>query len=584
MTSDSAILGVMGTAPAKTAITYLRVSTADQATRGGREEGFSIPAQREANTRKAESLDAVVIEEFVDAGESGTSATKRPELQRMLSYVREHHVDYCIVHKLDRLARSRADDVSIHFALKQAGVTLVSTSENIDETPSGMLMHGIMSTIAEFYSRNLANEVTKGLVQKASVGGTVSRAPLGYKNVHVNDELGRVNRTVEIDTERAHLITWAFFRYSEGDPTLRTLLDELTARGLTTRATPKWPSKPLTITGLHKLLRNPYYKGEIRYRGVTYPGLHEPLVDPQTYQQVQDLLSAHNVAGTHQRTNQHYLRGSAYCGTCGSRLMLTTARNRWGTKYLYLVCSGRTRKITDCQRQAMSAEMVEELIEDEYRTVALSPSLRDSIEELVLEDFDALQAGSKTERKQMESQCIELGAQRQKLLDAHYAGAIPLDLLKAEQDRIAGQLTRIEDQLASFDANFEQARAVLADTLDLTRDCHTAYLEAGDSTRRLFNQAFFSKIYIDEDDETREQTVRVDYNEPFDSLLSRLIPASVHRNLDIKKTALRDIPIGGLNDTLSETDKVQGSHTDTLVEMRGLEPLTPCVQSRCSTS
>jgi len=34
------------TTPSKTAITYLRVSTADQANRGGREEGFSIPAQR----------------------------------------------------------------------------------------------------------------------------------------------------------------------------------------------------------------------------------------------------------------------------------------------------------------------------------------------------------------------------------------------------------------------------------------------------------------------------------------------------------------------------------------------------------
>ena len=115
---------------------------------------------------------------------------------------------------------------------------------------------------------------------------------------------------------------------------------------------------------------------------------------------------------------------------------------------------------------------------------------------------------------------------------------------------------------------------MLADTLDLTRDCHTAYLEADNSTRRLFNQAFFAKIYIDEDDETREQTVRVDYNEPFDSLLSRLIPASVHRNLDKKKTALRDIPMGGLNDTLSETAKVQGSHTDTLVGAVGLEPTT----------
>ncbi len=483
----------MGTTPTKTAITYLRVSTADQATRGGREEGFSIPAQREANTRKAASLDAVVVEEFVDAGESGTSATKRPELQRMLSYILEHHVDYCIVHKLDRLARSRADDVAIHFALKQAGVTLVSTSENIDETPSGMLMHGIMSSIAEFYSRNLANEVTKGLTQKASVGGTVSRAPLGYRNVHVIDELGRVNRTVEIDTERAHLITWTFFRYSEGDPTLRTLLDELTARGLTTRATPKWPSKPLTITGLHKLLRNPYYKGEIHYRGVTYPGLHEPLVDPQTWQQVQDLLSAHNLAGTHQRTNNHYLRGSVFCGSCGSRLMVTTAQNRWGSSYLYLVCSGRARKITDCQRQAMLVETIEELIEDEYHTIALSPALRDSIEELVLEDFDTLQAGSATERRQMESQCVELSAQRQKLLDAHYAGAIPLDLLKSEQDRIAVQLTHIEAQLASLDANFEQARSVLADTLDLTRDCHTAYLEANDNTRRLFNQALWPR-------------------------------------------------------------------------------------------
>jgi DNA invertase Pin-like site-specific DNA recombinase len=120
----------------KTAVTYLRVSTADQATRGGREEGFSIPAQREANTRKAASLGATIVEEFVDAGESATSA-KRPELQRMLAYVREHPVDYCIVHKLDRLARSRADDVAIHFALKQAGVTLVSTNENIDETPRG---------------------------------------------------------------------------------------------------------------------------------------------------------------------------------------------------------------------------------------------------------------------------------------------------------------------------------------------------------------------------------------------------------------------------------------------------------------
>jgi DNA invertase Pin-like site-specific DNA recombinase len=105
----------------------VRVATREQAERGGREEGFSIPAQREANLRKAESLDADVVDWFIDAGESAKTAD-RPQLQRMLAYVAENPVKYCIVHKLDRLARSRADDVAIHFALKQAGVTLVSTA------------------------------------------------------------------------------------------------------------------------------------------------------------------------------------------------------------------------------------------------------------------------------------------------------------------------------------------------------------------------------------------------------------------------------------------------------------------------
>ena len=140
------------------AVIYLRVSTKEQAEKGGEKEGFSIPAQREACTRKAVSLGAVVAEEFVDRGESARSA-KRPELQKMLAYVKENPVSFVIVHKIDRLARDRGDDVEISVALKAAGTTLVSCSENIDETPSGILLHGIMSSIAEFYSRNLANEV-----------------------------------------------------------------------------------------------------------------------------------------------------------------------------------------------------------------------------------------------------------------------------------------------------------------------------------------------------------------------------------------------------------------------------------------
>jgi len=59
-------------------------------------------------------------------------------------------------------------------------VTLVSASENIDATPAGRLMHGMLATFAEYYSNNLATEIKKGLHQKHQLGGTPFRTPVGY--------------------------------------------------------------------------------------------------------------------------------------------------------------------------------------------------------------------------------------------------------------------------------------------------------------------------------------------------------------------------------------------------------------------
>ena len=197
-----------------TALIYLRVSTREQAEKGGDTEGYSIPAQREACRRKATALGAEEIVEFVDAGESAKT-TERPALAKMLERVKAGGVTYVIVHKVDRLARNRADDVTIGLALKAAGVQLVSVSENIDETPSGRLLHGIMASIAEFYSANLSTEILKGSVEKAKAGGTPFKAPIGYLNVRKWDD-GRESRTVELDPDRAPLVAWAFEVYATG--------------------------------------------------------------------------------------------------------------------------------------------------------------------------------------------------------------------------------------------------------------------------------------------------------------------------------------------------------------------------------
>lgn len=264
--------------------------------------------------------------------------------------------------------------------------------------------------------------------------------------------------------------------------------------------------------------------------------------------------------------------------------MFTNAKNKWGTTYPYFICVGRARKTTTCDWQATLAATLEQLIEDEYRSIALAPELRDAIDELVQIDFESLQEASAAERQQLDQQRIALTAKRQKLLDAHYAGAIPLDLLKTEQHRLASQLNSIQQQLSTAEANFQEARQMLADTLDLARDCHAAYLEADDPTRRLFNQAFFTKIYIDERRDSRSLGVRVDYQMPFDDLLNRLIPAGTHSALQNDKTAHRTSPMGGSSLPTPGVPKVESSHTSTLVELRGFEPLAFSLRTRRATN
>jgi site-specific DNA recombinase len=567
------------------AVIYLRVSSKEQAEKGGEAEGFSIPAQREACKRKAESLHAAVIDEFVDRGESAKTAD-RPELKRLLDYVAARPVKYVIVHKVDRLARNRADDVAINLALKQAGVELVSVSENIDQTPSGLLLHGIMSSIAEFYSRNLATEVIKGTVQKARNGGTPGRAPIGYLNIR-RMENGREVRTVEIDPERGPLMAWAFEAYATGEWTIRRLVDELAARGLTTVPGPRSPGRPLVVSHLHKLLRHPYYIGIVRYRGVAYPGKHQPLVTPETWHEVQKLLTAKNYAGEKQRQHPHYLKGSIYCGQCGSRLIVCHAKGRGGT-YRYFICIGRQMKRTACKQRAICIEQAEGAIADHYATVQLPEAEVTRLRSYLGGELSKLRADAERERATQERRLRKLEGERKKLLDAHYADAIPLDLLKSEQARIATEVAAIEGRQVAIEGDFKMAETNLQRALTRAGDCETAYREAPDKLRRQFNLAFFARLLIDDD-----CNVTGELAAPFDVLmgdeLRRAAVVQADRELqEAVEEVLRQRDIEGSGDddqrprepervlvgaaSASSPSQRGGFSPNNLVRMRGLEP------------
>jgi site-specific DNA recombinase len=492
------------------AVAYIRVSSKEQAEKGGEAEGFSIPAQREACRRKAASLQAALIEQFVERGESAKTAD-RPELQRMLAYIAEHRVKYVIVHKIDRLARNRADDVAINLAIRQAGAELVSVSENIDQTPSGLLLHGIMASISEFYSRNLATEVIKDTTQKAKHGGTPGRAPTGYLNRR-RMENGREVRYIEVDPVRGPLMAWAFDAYRTGDWTIRRLLAELTDRGLTTAPSGRGPGKPLTVSLLHKLLRHPYYMGLVRYRGVLYEGKHERLTTPETWHEVQRLLSAKNFAGEKDREHPHYLKGTIYCGQWGSRLIVCHAKGRGGV-YPYFICIGRQQKRSDCKQRAIRIETAEARVADHYATVQLPDDEVDRLRDYLGDELAKLRKDAERERVAQTRRLGQLEGERKKLLDAHYADAIPLDLLKSEQDRLTAEIANAEGRLTEVEGDFQKAEANLARALTRAGDCEAAYREANDRLRRQFNMAFFKRVLLSDEGE-----VTAELAPPFDAI------------------------------------------------------------------
>lgn len=433
------------------ALLYLRVSTARQANRGGEPEGYSLPAQREACARKASELGAEVVGEFVDAGASARSVD-RPGLQALIERLADKSlpaVGYVIVHKLDRLARDRADDVSVLLAIRAAGAELVSVSEQIDATPAGMLLHGIMASIAEFYSRNLSEEAKKGLSEKAKRGGTIGYAPTGYLNtterVLGDDGISREAKTVIPDPSRAPHISWAFAEYARGELSLSDLTVALAARGLTSRDS-RAAGKALSRASVHRMLSNPYYVGKVVHRGVQYDGKHEPLVDPATFAKVQDMLAGRKIAGDRAWRRTHYLKGTVVCARCGSRLGYSHNRGSGGV-YEYFFCLGRAKKRTDCDLPYLSAAGVEDGVLALWQRQTLTPDDVERARRAADMELAAMTTRQSRDLRAARGDVERLTATKQRLLDAYLAEALTLTDFQAKQSDLAAQLTSAQSRL-----------------------------------------------------------------------------------------------------------------------------------------
>ena len=540
----------------KRAVAYLRVSSAEQAQTNER-DGYSIDVQRDMANRKADLLDADIEKWFVDPGRSAKNLN-RPDLNRMRQYLRDNPgVDFVIVPWLDRLSRSTEDCAVLFMEFREAGARLVSCSESFDETPAGKFMRAIFAAKAEYDNNDRAERVAGGMLKKVQQGGTPTRASIGYRNEHRN--LGGSNvAVVVLDKERAPHILWAYEAYATGEWTDATLWAALCERGLTSVPYPGRPLVPIARSMIGRILTNPYYTGVVPYKGVNYPGEHPAIVSRELFDKVQAVRASHNRAGDKRRIHHHHLKGTLFCA-CGSRLGVTPHKGNGGV-YDYSYCIGRHKRGT-CQQPYVEIDRFEAQVTEVYSRLRIDPTWQERVRDTLAADAATDAAKREREIARQERRLARITTERRNLARSLREAPRLAAEINAELDELDRQAKDAERIIATYHADAAKTAATFDRAASLVANIALVYRVLDHKERRLLNHFFFNRVVVE-----GERVVRVDYTDT-----ARLILGH------------HDDPEGPETKNHGPSQD-RGSNVFSLVEVRGFEPLTPCLPSKCSTS
>lgn len=304
----------------KTAAAYIRVSTEDQVE-------YSPDSQLKAIRDYARKNDMILPEEFifVDEGISGRKAAKRPEFMKMIgtAKIKPKQFDVILLWKFSRFARNREDSIVYKSMLrKQCGIEVISISEQLGEDKTSILIEALIEAMDEYYSINLAEEVRRGMTEKAQRGEVVSTPPFGYD---VKDNVFVPN------PETAPIVKMIFNKYLSGRGCLE-IAKELNTMGIRTKYGNKWENR-----GVEYVLRNVVYTGKLTWTPVKSKtrdykneatiitqGKHEPIIEQEIFDKVQEMiLEKKKLFPKHSRqsSNEFMLKGFLKCSNCGGALV-----------------------------------------------------------------------------------------------------------------------------------------------------------------------------------------------------------------------------------------------------------------------
>lgn len=400
---------------------YVRVSTDHQL------ENYSIDEQAQRISAYCQAKGWALLQIYTDGGFSGGN-TERPALQRMLSAVKASPIDAVVVYKLDRLSRSQKDTLMlIEDELLSYDTDFISICENFDtSTPFGRAMIGILSVFAQLEKDQITERFTMGRIGRSKAGyyhggGFI---PFGYTYA---------DGLLAVDEYRAAIVRAIFKGFLDGK-SINSIWHEMqAAHG------GKW-----SAAKVRKILTNTNYIGKVKFRGVTYDGVHQPIVSQEDFTLANQLLasSARNTgAGTAPKAPfraETLLSGLVYCGRCGAR---------YAGAHGFYKCYSRSktskRQVLDpaCKNDNWRYEDLDRVVLDAVAALLNQTPLLASI-------WDAQPDEVAPDRTAIQKRLREIDVQLEKLVELYQVSAIPLDRLTRRATALDTEADALRQQLA----------------------------------------------------------------------------------------------------------------------------------------
>ena len=494
---------------------YARVSS-------DRQDGdLSVAAQLRALRDFAERNGYIVAREYIDEAESGRTSD-RPQFTKMLDEAAQPDAPFqeILVWKFSRFTRKREHAVAFKSMLRRRGIRVTSITEHADDTPTGKLMEAIIESVDDFYSENLAQEVTRGMREAASRGFWVaSRPPYGYKRVKVADG-GKERPTLVLNPPV--------------DDIVRRIFD-------------------MAVNG-KSLLTNEAYTGTLVWghshnakdgsEPVRVEGAHPAIVSTQEFQYVQRLLKSRAPRQVNPRrvSSPYLLSGLLTCELCDVSMSAAEAK---GGKYSYYVCQSKIKKGSEtCETPRLNARDFERTIIEQLRSHILTESNIRELVKMVDEEMGGL---AREQRQKLESLEHEL-AEVKCALDRIWRMVETTDLEMADAaDRIREHKRRKEQ----LEVAAETARRTLEDRHQLldsedmiagfAEDMSDFLLSSELTETRAFLRTFIQRIEV----RPGRAVIRYTIPMPKDSPIGRSDSAEVHFDGRVRKS----VRVGGRNET-----------------------------------